>query len=179
MEHLITITLTPQICSEHRIKGQLRLTYQYMRHAFKSGMGCLEFTKNGNCHYHLKTQDDISDVHVFLDRLKSIRSMVNNKKVFVFGFTQCDQTKDKKMIKNYDYLSKSSVSVDQTLKKLKLSDKYNSLWVFEQQGSTFNAIKRSRAANPTVSLSNLFTNLHRDLDVKDESCSDTQIMINR
>jgi len=137
-EHLITITLSPQMCSQHRIKGQLKLTYRHMIEAFETGKGCLEFTNQGNVHYHIKTQDCISSIHVFLDKLKSVNTQVNGKKIPVFGFTKCDKTKSEDMIGNYDYLEKSFAKVDQTLKKLSLSDKYRSLWIYEHKTTRFN-----------------------------------------
>jgi len=142
-EHLITITLSPTLCNQHRIKGQLKHTYKYMAEAFNTGMGCLEFTKNGNCHYHIKTQDDISDIHVFLDKLKGVK---NSKKEYVFGFVQCDKTKSKEMIGNYDYIEKTHLKVEQTLKKLQLSDKYKALWLFKPKTTKFNNVSRSRGA---------------------------------
>jgi len=150
-EHLITITLSPTLCNQHRIKGQLKHSYKYMIEAFNTGMGCLEFTKNGNCHYHIKTQDDISDIHVFLDTLKGVK---NSKKEFVFGFTQCDQTKNQDMIGNYDYIEKSHLTTEQTLKKLGISDKYKALWLFKPKTTRFNTTSRSCGAykNPFLTL---------------------------
>jgi len=134
-----------------------------MIQAFNSGMGCLEFTKSGNCHYHLKTQDDISDIHVFLDKLKGIRTVIDGKKTFVFGFVQCDKTKNVDMIGNYDYIEKSHLSVEQTLKKLGLSDKYKALWIFKPRTTTFNTISRSRAANKDT----IYRNLSQFIDLDD------------
>jgi hypothetical protein len=126
----------------HRIKGQLKHTYKYMVEAFNSGMGCLEFTKNGNCHYHLKTQDDISDIYVFLDKLKGIRFMVDGKKKYVFGFTRVDVTKNIDQIGNYDYIEEDHLTTEQTLKKLGISDKYKALWLFKPKTTRFNDTSR-------------------------------------
>jgi len=137
-EHLITITLTPQLMNHHRIKGQLKLTYKHMKEAFETGKGCIEFTNTGNVHYHIKTQDSISDIYVFLDRIKGLRSDINGKKCPIFGFVKCDKTISEDMLGNYDYLEKSNTKVDQTLKKLNLSDNYHSIWKYEKKQTRFN-----------------------------------------
>ena len=161
-EHLITITLSPQLCMNHRIKGQLKHSYKHMIEAFNSGMGCLEFTSQGNCHYHIKTQDDMSDILVFLDKLKGVTTLIDSKKVFVFGFTKCDKTKNQDMIGNYDYIEKSFASVDQTLKKLNLSDKYKSLWVYKPKKTKFNVNLERKSAYD-----------HMSIDAYDNASSDT------
>lgn len=134
-----------------------------MVEAFNSGMGCLEFTKNGNCHYHLKTQDDVSDIYVFLDKLKGIRFMVDGKKKYVFGFTRVDVTKNADQIGNYDYIEEDHLTTEQTLKKLGISDKYKALWLFKPKTTRFNTTSRSGAANKDT----IYRNLSQFIDLDD------------
>lgn len=147
-EHMLTITLSPQVIAHHRIKGQLKLSYKHIRDAeFKTGQGCIEFTKQGNIHYHIKTQDHVSDVHIFLDKLKGISNQIHGKRVPVFGFTKCDKTMDETRVNNYDYIDKDVDNTTATLKKLQLLDKYHVLWKYEQKRQRFNtdcaaAVKR-------------------------------------
>lgn len=144
-EHMLTITLSPKFFNTNRIASQLKATYHYMRKAFKSGMGCLEFTEQGNVHYHIKTQDDISDIHVFFDTLKNISVKKDGMKTYVFGFTKCDKTMKEKNYKDYTYITKMAEKSDQTLKKLQLLDKYHSIWEYTDTFKTsFNVIRQSK-----------------------------------
>lgn len=132
MENQITITLSTYMLSL-TVKQQLKKTYDIVRNAFKTGMGCIEFTKNGNIHYHIKTQDDYADIIAFIDSLKIHKTTINGYKVQMFGFTHLAETAKEDKKNNYDYILKDSEKTLQVLKKLKLSDKYNEVWENNQQ----------------------------------------------
>jgi hypothetical protein len=147
-EHMLTITLSPKFFNNNRIASQLLHSYHHIRRAFKTGMGCLEFTEQGNVHYHVKTQDDISDIHVFFDKLKGVRVKQHDEKIYIFGFTKCDVTKKKEKLKDYCYITKCAERSDQTLKKLNISDKYHAIWEYAERyssTSSFNVIKGSKS----------------------------------
>jgi len=137
-EHMITVTLSPQVIAHHRIKGQLKLTYKKLFGAFESGIGCVEFTKQGNIHYHIKTQDPIPMIYIFLDSLKSVTCLINAKKVPVYGFTKCDKTMDPEQYANYEYLMKNVTQTDQVFKKLHILDQYRSSWEYEKRKTRYN-----------------------------------------
>lgn len=139
-EHMITITLSPAVLAHHRIKGQLKLTYNFIKEAYLpgAGKGVVEMTKQGNIHYHIKTQSHISDIHIFLDKLKGAKTSINGKKVFAFGFTKIDQTKDVIYIDNYEYLEKDIDKTTLVLKKLGILDRYHVIWKYEPKKQRFN-----------------------------------------
>lgn len=139
-EHMLTITLSPQVIGHHRIKGQLKLTYRHIKDAeITPGKGCMEFTKQGNVHYHIKTQDNMPNVYILLDKLKGISTQINGKKVPVFGFTKCDKTTSECQVGVYDYLEKDIDITSSTLKKLQLLDKYHVMWEYKEKQQRFNA----------------------------------------
>ena len=139
-EHMLTITLSPQVIGHYRIKSQLKMTYKHIKDAdINTGKGCIEMTKQGNIHYHLKTQSHISDVHIFLDKLKGMSTQIHGKKVPLFGFTKVDQTMNELYLDNYDYIEKDIDKTTSTLKKLQLLDKYHVLWEYKQKATKYNA----------------------------------------
>lgn len=139
-EHMITITLSPQIISHHRIKGQLKVSYKRLREAcLTNGMGVVEFTKQGNVHYHIKTQENIANVYIFLDSLKGQYTLINGKKIPIFGFTKCDKTINECQINDYSYLEKNIETTNAVLKKLQLLEKCHVLWEYKQKTQRFNA----------------------------------------
>ena len=97
-----------------------------MTEAFESGRGCIEFTKQGNVHYHIKTCDPVSSIYVFLDSLKGTRTLINAKRVPVYGFNKCDKTANQEMIGDYEYITKNIIQTDQVFKRLRLSEEYRS-----------------------------------------------------
>jgi hypothetical protein len=137
-EYMLTITLSPQVIAHHRIKGQLKLSYKKIKESFESGKGCIEFTKQGNVHYHIKTVDDLSTIYIFLDSLKGVTCQINAKRVPVYGFTKCDKTNNDDMVGDYEYLLKNVVQTDQVLKKLRLSENYSSCWEFTKKKTKYN-----------------------------------------
>lgn len=138
-EHMLTITLSPQVIAHYRIKSQLKLTYKCIKDAdIDSGKGCIEMTKQGNIHYHIKTHSHISDVHIFLDKLKGMFTLIHGKKVPVFGFTKVDQTMNELYLGNYEYIEKDIDKTSATLKKLQLLDKYHVLWNYTQKTTKYN-----------------------------------------
>ncbi|MEO5351390.1 MAG: hypothetical protein H7836_17375 [Magnetococcus sp. YQC-3] len=118
-EVMITITLTPALM-ELPFKSQLNKSYAFVKNYFDSGMGCFEFTKKGNIHYHIKTTDDSFKVLCFIDDLKTIFFTHNGKKTRVFGFNQVDKTFSIEKIGNYDYLYKDDDNTRAMLKRKKL-----------------------------------------------------------
>lgn len=122
MEHLITITLSPSLL-RRSAKKQLKLTLCHIKSMFKSGKCCIEFTKQANVHYHIKTQDAEDIVYCAVDQLKEYRYMDNGKKQDVFGFTKMDKTQHREQIENYDYILKDYQRTECILKRLKIKDK--------------------------------------------------------
>lgn len=137
-EHMITVTLSPQVIAHHRIKGQLKLTYKKMIEAFETGRGCVEFTKQGNVHYHLKTSDALASVYLFLDSLKGIKCQINDKRVPIYGFTKCDKTMNAEMIEDYEYITKNIIQTEQVLKKLRISEDYHACWDNKKKKTRYN-----------------------------------------
>lgn len=139
-EHMLTITLSPQVIAHHRIKGQLKLSLKHIKDAeIKTGRGCFELTKQGNIHYHIKTQDHVSSVYILMDKLKGLTTQINGKKVPIFGFTKCDKTQDIIYVGDYHYLEKDVDNTSITLKKLQLLDKYHVIWNYNEKQQRFNA----------------------------------------
>lgn len=168
-EHMITITLSPQIIQHARIKGQLKVSYKCLREAcLTNGMGVVEFTKQGNVHYHIKTQENISNIFIFLDSLKGQFTLINGKKTPIFGFTKCDKTNSDSRINDYSYLEKNIETTNSVLKKLQLLDKYHVLWEYKQKTQRFNAIHEQAIKRCTRSL---------DKELEQE-ISDTEEIIN-
>lgn len=127
-EYQLTITLSSAMLQQS-VKKQLKKTYQIIRNGFKSGKGCVEFTKQGNVHYHIKTQDDYADVIAFMDCLKIHTTKVNDKRVNIFGFTHITQTVEKHG--NYDYILKDVEKTQRVLKRLKQD--YREAWEYEKK----------------------------------------------
>lgn len=129
-ENMITVTLSPELL-KYPVLTQLNKSYDFIRRYFKSGKGTIEFTKKGNIHYHIKTQDDEFDVLQFIDELKIkyFRSGRHNERVF--GFVKCDITSRIERYMNYDYLLKDNEKTLQLLKRLKI-EKFIPLWDYEE-----------------------------------------------
>lgn len=122
VEHLITITLSANLLKA-TIKTQLSKSLNVVKGLFKTGKFCIELTKQGNVHYHIKTQDDEIKVVCAIDNLKTIKYKSKDKLYEVFGFTKIDKTVQQEQIMNYEYILKDIVKTDQILKRLKIEEK--------------------------------------------------------
>lgn len=119
VEHLITITLSANLLKA-TIKTQLSKSLNVVKGLFKTGKFCIELTKQGNVHYHIKTQDDEIKVVCAIDNLKTIKYKSKDKLYEVFGFTKIDKTISKEQLNNYDYIIKDYIKTEAVFKRLKI-----------------------------------------------------------
>lgn len=162
-EHMITVTLSPQL-QQCTAKQQLKQSYKHVKSMFRSGMGCFEFTKQGNIHYHIKTQDSIDIVYDSVNSLKTIQFKSNGKNNRVFGFTKIDATGQESQRGNYEYLQKDIEQTYSIMRRMKLTE-YHQLWDYSEI--------HQRVSGPAARKSKIDL---RDL-ITIDSDSDTELMI--
>lgn len=132
-EHMITITLSSDIIKK-TVKIQHKYSYKHIENIFKTGKACIEFTKQGNIHYHIKTKDDIADIYTKIDNLKTIKYKSNDKLYNVFGYTKIDKTMQEDQINNYDYILKNYQQTETVFKRMKINQK--ATWDFTEKEIT-------------------------------------------
>lgn len=119
VEHLITITLSANLLKQ-TVKTQLSKSLNVVKGLFKTGKFCIELTKQGNIHYHIKTQDDEIKVICVIDNLKTIKYKSKDKLYEVFGFTNVQKTVQESQLGNYDYIIKDYIKSEAVFKRLKI-----------------------------------------------------------
>lgn len=159
-EHMITITLSRELL-QLTAKMQYKHSYKHLEKVFKTGKGCIEFTKQGNIHYHIKTQDPIDMVYAMTDNLKTIRFKTNDKKYNVFGFTKIDETQHTEYYEDYDYLLKNIEQTECIFKRLKMDTR--ALWDYTETNANIN-IK----SKPKIDLRSLISldNIESDTEIE-------------
>jgi len=106
VSYFATITLSPSVLAL-TAKKQLKITYHkiiefYLAYCNHGSIGCVEFTKTGNIHYHFKIVDMDEALILFMDSVKKIR--YQNKPAI--GFTKIDLIKTDNGV--LDYISKDN-----------------------------------------------------------------------
>lgn len=151
----VTLTLSSYVLRQ-TVAKQLKVSYELAKELLQrfgqiGDEGVIEFTKQGNVHYHYKMMISDESVACANDWLKSQRIKTENTKEYIFGFNSFKEIKKDNGVDNY-FNKDINGKTERILRRLNLYDKYNIVFIKEPILTTFNEKPLRKKANRKICL---------------------------